>query len=468
MTEYDLIIIGGGAAAFAAAHTANQLEKRTLMINDTDDLPLGGTCVNVGCVPSKVLLHQGEEYYYPKHSAFRAINIDGSADLGEAIDETNEMVEEFRSGNYEKVVNDQEYVSLIDGRARFEGRKTVDVNGETLSADNILIATGASTFQPAIPGLDDVDYLTNESVLELDYQPDTVVIIGGGPLGLEWGQILHHFDTEVVVLERNDRFLPNEDPLISAEIEKHLSNEGMKLHSAAETQRIREENGQKVVEVEIEGEERVFEADELLLATGIVANTDDLNAGKAGVQTGERGFVEINERMKTAQDHIYAAGDVTGELPLETVAAKQGNVAVRNMFEGGGKEIDYQEVPHAVFTSPQVASVGMTEQEYMEEHGACLCSTVRMDQVEKAAAIKDTRGIARMVLDRETEEVVGFHMVGPIAADIITTATYAVKNRMMIAEIRDTVHVFPTLSEVVKKAAQSFDADLDEMACCVE
>ncbi len=468
MTDYDLIIIGGGAAAFAAANTANQLEKQTLMINDTEDLPLGGTCVNVGCMPSKTLLHQGEEYYYPEQSAFRAITLDGGAELVEAIEETNEMVEEFRSGNYEEVVGKQEYVSLIDGRARFTGNKTVDVNGETLSADNFLIATGASTFQPPIPELDDVEYLTNESVLELDYQPDTVVVIGGGPLGLEWGQIFHHFDTDVVVLERNDRFLPNEDPRISAEIEKHLSDEGMALYSAAETTHVREEGGKKIVEVEVDGAERVFEADELLLATGIVANTDDLNTGKAGVQTGERGFVEINGRMKTAQDHIYAAGDVTGELPLETVAAKQGNVAVRNMFKGAEREINYQEVPHAVFTSPQVASVGVTEQEYMEEHGTCLCSTVRMDQVEKAAAIKDTRGIARMVLDHETEEVVGFHMVGPMAADIITTATYAVKNRMTIDEIRDTVHVFPTLSEVVKKAAQSFDANLDEMACCVE
>jgi mercuric reductase len=132
------------------------------------------------------------------------------------------------------------------------------------------------------------------------------------------------------------------------------------------------------------------------------------------------------------------------------------------------KEINYDEIPHAVFTSPQVASVGMTEQEYMEEYDTCLCSAVRMDQVEKAEAIKDTRGIARMVIDHETEEVLGFHIVGPMSADIITTATYAVKNQMTIDEIRDTTHSFPTLSEVVKKAAQSFDADLDEMACCVE
>lgn len=468
MTDYDLIIIGGGAAAFAAANKANQLEKQTLMINDSQDLPLGGTCVNVGCVPSKTLLHQGEENYYPKNSDFRAINLEGNADLVEAIEETKEMVKQFREGNYEKVVDKQDYVDLVDGRAKFKEENIVEVNGENYSADRFLIATGASTFEPPINGIEEVDYLTNESVLELDYQPDKVIVIGGGPLGLEWSQIFHHFDTEVVVLERNDRFLHREDPLISQEIEKHLSNEGIEMHPSAETQKVREENGQKIIEAEIEGEKQIFKADEILLATGIDPNTDDLNTEEAGIETDDRGFVEINERMETSQNHIYAAGDVTGELPLETVAAKQGNFATQNMFEDVEKEVNYDEIPHAVFTSPQVAAVGMTEQEYMEEYDTCLCSAVRMDQVEKAEAIKDTRGIARMVLDHETEEVIGFHIVGPMAADIITTATYAVKNQMTIDEIRDTVHIFPTLSEVVKKAAQSFDADLDEMACCVE
>jgi mercuric reductase len=486
MTDYDLIIIGGGAAAFAAANKANQLEEETLMINDSQDLPLGGTCVNVGCVPSKTLLHQGGENYYPKNSNFKAIDLEGNADLVEAINETNEMVEGFREGNYEKVVDKQDYVDLVDGRAKFKDENTVEVKEEAYTADKFLIATGASTFEPPIDGINEVDYLTNESVLELDYQPDKVVVIGGGPLGLEWSQIFHHFDTEVVVLERNDRFLKMEDSLISGEIEKHLSNEGIEMHSSAETQKVREENGQKIVETEINGEEQVFKADEILLATGIDPNTNDLNTEEAGIETDDRGFVEINERMETSQNHIYAAGDVTGELPLETVAAKQGNFATQNMFEDSTesedsarssehesspsveKEINYDEIPHAVFTSPQVAAVGMTEQEYMEEYDTCLCSTVRMDQVEKAEAIKDTRGIARMVLDHETEEVLGFHIVGPMAADIITTATYAVKNQMTIDEIRDTVHIFPTLSEVVKKAAQSFDADLDEMACCVE
>ena len=205
-----------------------------------------------------------------------------------------------------------------------------------------------------------------------------------------------------------------------------------------------------------------------MLATGLWANTKFLEPEKAGVELDEKGFVKVNEYMQTSQNHIYAAGDVTGLMPLETTAAKEGNTAVLNMFEDAKKSIDYNEVPRAVFTSPEVAAVGITEEEYMKKYNVCLCRTVTLDHVEKAAVIKDTRGLIKMVLDPKTKVVIGVHIIGPMAADIITTATYAIKNKMTIYDIRDTVHVFPTLSEMIKKVAQSFDQNLDDMACCVE
>ncbi|HHN63978.1 MAG TPA: mercuric reductase, partial [Nitrospirae bacterium] len=170
----------------------------------------------------------------------------------------------------------------------------------------------------------------------------------------------------------------------------------------------------------------------------------------------------------TTKPHIYAAGDVTGIMPLETVAAKQGSMAVQNMFEDKKKGIDYNLIPRAVFTSPELASVGLTEEEFAEKYNVCLCRTISLEHVEKAALMKDTRGVVTMVIHPETKEVVGVHMVGPRASEIITMATYAIKNRMTIYDIRDTVHVFPTLSEAIKKVAQSFNEDLGKMACCVE
>lgn len=468
MYDYDLIIVGGGSGGFAAANRANQLEKDTLLINDNDDLPLGGTCVNVGCVPSKVLLHQGEQYYRAKHSPFDSIQLDGSADLTTAIDETSRMVEQFREENYREVADRYDHVDVLDGHATFTDPHTVSVNGDEYTGEYVLIATGATTYEPPIDGIEDVDYLTNESVLDLDYDPESVVVIGGGPLGLEWGQIFHHFDADVTVLEHNDRVLRREDPLISSEIEKHLSDEGMTIHTRASVAQAASGSGTVTVTYQHNGEESTIKAEELLLATGITPNTNGLNLDRVGVDIDDRGFVQVDNRMQTSIEHIYAAGDVTGEMPLETVGAKQGSIAVRNMFESAEKRMTYDDVPHAVFTSPEVASVGMTEQEYLEEYDTCLCSTARLEHVEKAEAIKDTRGLIRMVLNHETKEVVGVHIVSPMAADIITTATYAVKNRMTVDEIRDTVHVFPTLSEMVKKVAQSFDHDLDDMACCVE
>lgn len=187
-----------------------------------------------------------------------------------------------------------------------------------------------------------------------------------------------------------------------------------------------------------------------------------------GVKLNEKGFVKVNDHLQTSQTHIYAAGDVTGLMPLETVAAKQGNIAALNMFENAGKTINYLEIPQAVFTSPEVATVGMTEEEYMAKYNVCLCRTISFEHVGKAAAIKDTRGLIKMVVDPKTMQVTGVHLVGPMAADIITTATYAIRNKMTIYDIRDTMHIFPTLSEVIKKVAQSFDQNLDDMACCVE
>ncbi len=467
--RYDLIIIGGGAAAFAAANRANQLKKRTLLINDRNILPLGGTCVNVGCVPSKIMLRQGAEYYYPTRSRFRAISVQGEADFVEALRETREMVRGFQRKNYLNVIEKQQYVDFREGHAAFRDPHTVTVGDEEFESENILIATGASTFIPPVKGIEDVEYLTNRTVFGLEKRPESMIIFGGGPEAMEFSQIFHHFGIKVTVLQRSDRILTKFDEMIARELQKYLEEEGITILTGTSVREAKRSRGgvELVVDVKDKGRQRIS-AEGLLIATGLKANTEGLDIEKSGVEVDEKGFVRVNEYLQTSQRHIYAAGDVTGLMPLETVAAKQGNIAVLNMFEDAGRTIDYLEVPRAVFTSPEVASVGMTEAEYMEKHNVCLCRTISLEHVEKAAAIKDTRGLINMVVEPETKQVMGVHMVGPMAADIITTATYAIKNKMTIYDIRETVHVFPTLSEVIKKVAQSFEQNLDDMACCVE
>jgi len=469
MKNYDLIIMGGGAAAFAAANTANRLKKRTLMINDSKMLPLGGTCVNVGCIPSKIMLHQGAEYYYPIHSEFKGISVKGNADFVKALHETKEMIAGFRSSNYTKVIEKQKYVEFKEGRASFVDEHTVSVGNDTYRGDYILIATGASTFVPSIKGIENIDYLTNVSIFDLEEQPKSVIIFGAGPEGMEFSQIFHHFGTKVTVLQRSDRILTKHDSLIAEELRKHLEDEGITIYTGVTAKGIRKIKEGLELDVEIKGNElEKIVGERLFLGTGLSPHTKDIDADKAEVELNERGFITVDEHMQTSQKHIYAAGDVVGLIPLETTAAKEGSIAVSNMFENTNKTINYSEVPHAVFTSPEVASVGITEEEYIKKYKTCMCSTVRLDHVEKAAAIKDTRGLIRMVLDHKTKQVIGVHIVAPMAADIITTATYAIRNKMTIDDIRDTVHVFPTMSEMIKKVAQSFTQNLDDMACCVE
>ncbi|MEK6897174.1 MAG: mercury(II) reductase [Nanoarchaeota archaeon] len=466
--EYDLIIIGGGAGAFAAANTANRLKKKALLINYEKILPLGGTCVNVGCIPSKIMLHQGEEYFYAIRSQFRAIKVQGKADFLEALEETHEMVEKFRAKNYTNVIRKQEYVDFKEGLASFVDSHTVKVGNELFSGKHFLIAIGASTFVPPIKGIDKIDFITNVNIFNLKKKPKSVIIIGGGPLGIEFSQIFHHFGIKVTVLQRSERVIPKFDSMLGDELRKHLEEEGIKIYTKTDVKEVKKVKDGIELTIEVDGKKKVLSAEKLMLATGLQPHTKLLESDKAGVVLDERGFVKINGYMQTSQKHIYAAGDVTGLMPLETTAAKEGNFAVLNMFENAKKKINYNEVPHAVFTSPEVAAVGITEEEYMRKYNTCLCRTVTLDHVEKALSIKDTRGLIRMVLDPKTKVVIGVHIIGPMAADIITTATYAIKNKMTIYDIKDTVHVFPTLSEMIKKVAQSFDQNLDEMACCVE
>ncbi|MBI2598407.1 MAG: FAD-dependent oxidoreductase, partial [Candidatus Diapherotrites archaeon] len=212
--EYDLIIIGGGASAFAAANTANKLKKKTLLVNHEKILPLGGTCVNVGCVPSKMMLYQGEEYYYAVRSKFRAIKLQGKADFVEALKETHEAVKKFRSKNYEKVIEKQEYVDFREGLASFIDSHKVQVGNEAFKAKHFLIATGASTFVPQIKGIDKIDFITNVNIFNLKKKPKSVIIIGGGPLGMEFSQIFHHFGVRVTVLQRSERIIPKFDSML--------------------------------------------------------------------------------------------------------------------------------------------------------------------------------------------------------------------------------------------------------------
>jgi mercuric reductase len=295
-----------------------------------------------------------------------------------------------------------------------------------------------------------------------------MTVIGAGPLGLEFAQMYARFGTKVTVLEKEGQVLPLTETEVADELQRCLEEEGVEIHTGVDVEELREEGRLKVVEARV-GRRRIsIKGEELLLATGVVPNSDNMGLETAGVEVDSRGFIKVNAELRTSAPHIWAAGDVVGRMFLETVAAKEGFVAARNALEGTNRTIDYDSVPKAVFTDPQVASVGLTEEEYMKRYDVCSCRSIEIAQVPKAQVIKETRGLVKMAIHPETGVVAGVHIVAPMAADLIHEAALGVKFKLSIDDIIDTVHVFPTMSEAIKRVAQSFKRDISKMSCCVE
>ena len=469
MKKYDLIIIGGGAAAFAAATKVADLGKTALMINS--GLPIGGTCVNVGCVPSKHLLTLGDELYYGERSNFKALTNGHhrSFNFRAAIQEKDGLVAALRQKNYASVLEALEGVTFLEAQAKFVEPTRVEAGGQIYEGDKVIIATGASAKPLPVDGFDRVKWRTNRTVMDMKEAPESLIVVGAGPEGLEFAQMFAHFGTKVTVLvAKSHRVLRREEPEIVNEILRCLEREGIQFVIDVILDKVWERNGKKVVTIRSEDRVEELVAEELLLAGGIRANTVDLALEKAGVIANKNGFVQVNEYYQTDNPDVFAAGDCIGKMALETVAAKEGALAADNAFTVPVRSINYDHVPRAVFTNPQVASVGLTEEEEMQRFSACSCRTIYMDVVPKAEAIKEDRGVFKMVIHPRSSKVLGVHIVSPHAADLIHEATLAVKFGLTVDDIIDTLHVFPTLSEGIKRVAQAFIRDVSLMSCCVE
>jgi mercuric reductase len=295
-----------------------------------------------------------------------------------------------------------------------------------------------------------------------------MVIIGGRALGLEFAQMYAHMGTKVTLLQRSERIIPEEEPAISEALRQYLEEEGIKIKTGVQVRQIDEKNEEKIVVAGANGTEFEARGDELLMATGREPNTRDLGLEMVGVRLRQDGAVKVNREMHTTAHNIWAAGDVIGEPMLETIAAKEGATAAENALEGTHRKIDFLPVPRAVFTSPQVASVGLTEKGAEEGGYECACRTVEMSKVPKAITIRETRGLIKMVAEARTGRVLGVHILGDNAADIIHEGVLAVKYKLTIDDLIDTVHVFPTLAESIKLVAISFRKNLDELSCCSE
>lgn len=471
--SFDLVILGGGSAAFAAITEADRRGLTSAVVNA--GLPIGGTCVNVGCVPSKHLLAVADVAFSPPRNPFDAISYDTNQpvrDWPAALDEKDTIVRNLREQNYINVA-DRFETTIFEGHGRFVSETTIDVTdgpneGIEISGEKVLIATGSSPWTPPIEGIETVEYETSESILERRDLPESILMLGGGYVGVEWSQILQRMGVEVTLLQRSAHVLSGMEPRLGRELQRYLREAGIEVVTDATTERVSQDETGVYAETSVGAEAKRFFANDLFLATGVYANTNGIGLDDIGVETMPGGAIRVDNHFQTTAANVIAAGDVIGEPMIETTAAKEGNIAVKNAFGGEGMTIDYDTVPMVIFTTPEIATVGVTEAEYMAEHSTCTCKTVEMAVVPKAKAVKDTRGFVKVVKHHQTDEIIGVQMLTPRAADMIPEATLAVQFGLTIDDIIDTVHPFPSFSEAFKYACQAFRRDVSTMSCCIE
>ncbi len=466
MKAFDLIIIGGGTGAFAAAIRANELKAKTAMINA--GLPLGGTCVNVGCVPSKRLLRVAEIVHLSQNHKIPGLELAiKNFDFPTVIKDEIDLVSRLRKEKYDKVLKALDSVSLIEGYARFVSENKVAVGEEVLRTERVIIATGSKAMVPPIEGIEEVGYVTHIEALIMKKLPERLIIIGAGPVSIEFAQMFSRFGSKVTILRRSSGILRFAETELTSRLEQILISEGVDIITVEAFKYALRRNGKKVLVLSVDGKEMELASDEILIAVGKIPNTQKLGLETAGLEVAAKGAVMVNEVLQTAIPHIYAIGDVIN-LParFEPTAGREGTLAAENALIGSKHNIEYDSVPFTVFTDPQLAGVGLTEAEQMKKMGTCSCRTVSFESVPRAIIMNRTEGLIKMVIHPSNEQIVGVHILAPDAGELIAEAMMLVKNSS-VDDVINSLPMFPTLSESIKLAALSFKKDISSLSCCV-
>lgn len=461
--DFDLIIIGSGSAAFSAAIKAKEYGK-TVAIIERDTI--GGTCVNVGCVPSKTMIRAGYINQFSKSHNFQGLNISSNeVNFEQLIDQKNHLVDQLRQKKYINLL-DVYQIELIKGHARFINSSQISVNNNVYTADKYLIATGSKPVIPNIKGLDQVNYLTSTTLLELKKTPKSIVIIGSGYIALELGQMLKNLGSKVTFLRRSHYLLKEYDSEISIKMEEILKTDGIELINDISYDKV--EKNQDLIQIHFtkNNEKTYLESEALLVAAGRTPSTEDLNLDLAGVKLGDTNEILINDVGVTSNENIYAAGDVTGGPMFVYVAAYQGGVVMDNAFGNVKKKIDLRYVPSVIFTTPSIASVGYTEHEANRLGYSTVSRTIDLEMVPRALVNHDTRGLFKIVVDQATNKIIGVHILAEDAGEIIYSATLAIKFGLTIQDLKDTMVPYLTMSEGLKLAILSLEKDVSHLSCC--
>lgn len=453
MDKYDVAIIGSGPGGYVCAIRCAQLGMKTALIEKYSTL--GGTCLNVGCIPSKALLDSSEHYHQAAHDF-----TEHGIELKDLKVNFKQMVERKR-GVVEQTVGGIDFlmkknkIDVFQGMGSFIDEHTIKIDGEKeqkIEAQKIVIATGSKPATLPFIELDKERVITSTEALELDEVPKKMIVIGGGVIGLELGSVYARLGTEVEVIEYMDRIIPTMDSTMSKELSKSLKKLGIKLHMSHKVKEVKKSKNSVTVKADNKkGEEVSFEADYCLVSVGRRPYTDGLGLENAGLKADDRGRIEVNEHLQTSKSHIYAIGDVVRGAMLAHKAEEEGTM-VAELMNGEKPHIDYNLIPNVVYTWPEVASVGKTEEQLKEEKIAYKTGSFPFKASGRARASMDTDGVIKVLADKETDEILGVHMCGPRAADMIAEAVVAMEYRATAEDISRMSHAHPTFTEAFREA----------------
>ncbi|WP_137121276.1 mercury(II) reductase [Segeticoccus rhizosphaerae] len=455
MDNVDLVVIGTGAAAMAAGIEARSRGRSVVLVEHG---PLGGTCLNVGCVPSKNLLAAAGQRHRALSNPFEMVpTTAGAVDLPGLLAQKQDLIERLRQTKYADVAQAHGF-PIRYGHARFADEHTLLVDGEPLVAPAYVVATGVAPHIPDLPGIQQVDYLTSTSAMEQQQLPASLVVLGGGYVGLEQAQLFAHLGVAVSVV---GPFAAHTEPEVAQVLRSAFADDGIAVveeHGVAITGTatgqvgVRTASGDQVV------------GQRLLVATGRYADTADLGLAAAGVSTGERGFVVVDSQQRTTNPRVFAAGDVTGAPQHVYVAARTGHAAASGAL-GEPTTVDYGGLPTVTFTTPQVAGAGLTEQQALRRGYRCACRVLDARDIPRALANRDTRGALKLVIDADTRRVLGVHAALDAAGEVILAATYAIRFGLTVDDLADTWTPYLTMSEALRLAAGLFRSDLPTSCC---
>ena len=462
----DLLIVGAASAGFASGIRAWDLGARRIIIVERGII--GGTCLNRGCVPSKFfieasnLIHSSERDFPGLLPSRREIN------FMELVEAKKALLNELRKEKYLDVLSAYPGIEYIEAEGRFEGEDLLVAGDRSIRFSRCVIAVGSRPSLPPVEGIEEVPYITSDTVFDLEELPQKLLVLGGGAIGLELGQAFLRFGSEVTLIEAMPSLLPGADPLFGTKLEALLRDEGMRIFTGTRVERAQVRGGMIVLGLRRGDETFEVEGTHLLVATGRVPNTDSLFLDKAGVETDSRGFIRVSDSLQTTNPRIFSAGDCINRSLLVTLAAKEGAVAAENALIGSNKTIDYDSVPQAVFTDPEVAWVGISLEEAHKRGIEAEERTLDLSKVPRAVISGRTEGFFKVVAQKGRGRVLGVFVMAPHGAEVIHRAVSLVKHRLSLEDLLDLVDVYPTISEGVKLCAIGFERDVSRLSCCAQ